>query len=479
MITTWLIVLPLAGALAAWLLPVPREWTSAIALLVAVAEIGLWVGTIRNFDFDGGLQYEQQHSWFSDLGVSYHVGMYPFSFWLIGLTVICCAVAIGYGSWIGRDHPRAYFGLMLFLLGAVIGVFSSQDLLLFYVFFEMMMIPLYVLIGVWGGERRVTATVWFVIYTMVGSLLMLAAIIAFGISQGTFDLVQSGTSDNVWIFLGFAVAFAIKSPLFPFHGWLQITYQEAPVEVAGLLSGIVAKAAVFGFIRIALPKFPDPVGSMRTTILVLAVVGLVYGSLLAFRSPTIRGVVAYSSMGQMSLITLGIFSASDTGLSGAVLHSVSHGLVSVAMFILAGVVIERCGTDRFDGLGGMAKGRPILATVLMTTGIIMLAVPGSANFAGEFLVLLGVFGQGWGYAVLGAATIVLAAMYTLRLISAVLHERRGPRVPGDASDLQATELTIVVPLVLCLLALSVWPAAISENSFPTDSPTTAIEGNFQ
>jgi NADH-quinone oxidoreductase subunit M len=478
-ITTWLIVLPLAGALAVWLLPLGRELTSGLALLIAVAEIGLWGGTIRNFDFDGGLQFEQQRSWFADLGVSYHVGMYPFSFWLIGLTVVCCAVAIGYGSWLGREHPRAYFGLMLFLLGAVIGVFSSQDLLLFYVFFEMMLIPIYVLIGVWGGERRLAATVWFVIYTMVGSLLMLAAIIAFGISQGTFDLVQSGTSDNVWVFLGFVAAFAIKSPLFPFHGWLQITYREAPVEVAGLLSGVVAKAAVFGFIRIALPKFPDPVETMRTTILVLAVIGLVYGSILAFRSPTIRGVVAYSSMGQMSLITLGIFSASDQGISGAVLHSVSHGLVTVAMFILAGIVIARCGSDRFDRLGGMAKGRPLLATVLMTTGIIMLAVPGSANFAGEFLVLLGVFGQGWGYAALGAAAIVIAAMYTLRLISAVLHERRGASVPSDAADLQTSELTIVVPLVLCLLALSVWPAAVSENSFPTDAPTTTIDGNFQ
>jgi NADH-quinone oxidoreductase subunit M len=479
MLTTWLIVLPIAGALAVWLLPLSRELTVFLALLVAIAEVGLWIGSIRNFDFEGGLQYEQQHSWFSDLGISYHVGMYPFSFWLIGLTVVCCAVAIGYGAWIGRDRPRAYFGLMLFLLGAVLGVFSSQDLLVFYVFFEMMMIPLYVLIGVWGGQRRTAATVIFVVYTMVGSLLMLAAIVAFGISQGTFDLVESGESGNVWIFLGFAIAFAIKSPLFPFHGWLQLTYQQAPVEVAGLLSGIVAKAAVFGFIRIALPKFPDPVGQMRTTILVLAVIGLVYGSLLAFRSPTIRGVVAYSSMGQMSLIVLGIFSASDQGLSGAVLHSVSHGLVSVTMFILAGVVIARCGTDRFDGLGGMAKGRPLLATVLMTTGIIMLAVPGSANFAGEFLVLLGVFGQGWGYAVLGAAAIVLAAMYTLRLISAVLHERKGDVVPADAPDLQPTELTIVVPLVLCLLALSVWPAAVSENVFPTDAPTTAIESNFR
>jgi NADH-quinone oxidoreductase subunit M len=207
---------------------------------------------------------------------------------------------------------------------------------------------------------------------------------------------------------------------------------------------------------------------------VVAAAGLVYGSLLAFRQPDIRGVIAYSSMGQMSLIVLGIFAANDLGLDGAILHSVSHGLVSAAMFLLAAMLIQRTGTDRFADLGGLAKGRPALATVVMVVGMLTLAVPGSANFAGEFSILAGVFTRGWGYAAVGAVAIVLAAMYTLRLISGVLHLDRGEAVREESLDLRFGELALVVPLVAILLALSVWPAAISERSFPGDRPAEAI-----
>ena len=303
---------------------------------------------------------------------------------------------------------------------------------------------------------------------------MLASIVAFGLSQGTFSLIDAGTSGNDWIFLGFAVAFAVKAPLFPFHGWLRAAYTESPPEVAALLSGVVSKTAVFGFVWIVLRHFPRPVEDWRTVILVLAAAGLVYGSLLAFRQQDVRGVVAYSSMGQMGLITFGIFATNDLGLDGAVLHSVSHGLVSAAMFLLAGMLIERTGTDRFDRLGGMAKGRPALATLVLVVGMFTLAVPGSANFAGEFAILAGVFDRGWGYAAVGAAAIVLAAMYTLRLVSAILHRTRGDAVRDEARDLGPGELLLVVPLVALLLALSVWPAAISERSFPGDAPAAAV-----
>src|SRR5262249_47015563 len=269
----------------------------------------------------------------------------------------------------------------------------------------------------------------FVVYTMAGSLLMLAAVVAFGVTQGTFSLADSGTSDNTWIFLGFAVAFAIKAPLFPFHGWLPLAYREAPVEVAAVLSGVVSKTAVYGFIRIAIPKFPDPVHDLTGLILVLSGAGLVYGSVLAFRTFDLRGIVAYSSLAQMGLITLGIFASNDLGLDGAVLQSVNHALISASMFLLVGMVERRTGTGDIPALparGGMARGRPILATVLLVAGMVALAVPGSATFAGEFLIMAGAYGQGWGYAVVVALGVVLAAMYVLRLISAVLHERRGP-----------------------------------------------------
>ena len=303
-----------------------------------------------------------------------------------------------------------------------------------------MLIPLYVLIGVWGGPRRLRATATFVIYTMAGSLLMLASIVAFGLSQETFSLVDSGTSSNEWLFLGFLVAFAVKAPIFPFHGWLVDAYREAPPEVAAVLSGVVSKAAVYGLLRIVIAKFPEPVDDYQVVILAFAAVTLVYASLLAFRAPDMRSVIAYSSMAQMRLIVLGLFSLNELGVNGAILQSVAHGLVSATLFLLAGMVEARTGTSRFAVLGGMARGRPALATVLMTAGIIALAVPGSAAFAGEFLILAGVYGVGWGWAVVGAAAIVLAAMYMLRLISAVLHRARGFDVSDETPDLRLGEL---------------------------------------
>ena len=477
--TTALIFVPVAGALAVWLLPLSRYWAGSLALLVSLAEVGLWVNILVGFDFGGGLQHEQRVSWFSDLEVSYHVGLYGFSLWLAGLTVVVMAAAIGYAFWAGRDRARAYFGLMLFLTGAVVGVFSAQDLLVFYAFFEAMLIPLYVLVGVWGGPGRLGATIKFVVYTMAGSLLMLAAVIVFGLSQGTFDLVDSGTSDNPWVFLGFVVAFAVKAPLFPLHGWLPEAYRESPPEVAAVLSGVVSKAAIYGLLRIAIAKFPEPVEDFRTTLLILATAGLVYGSLLAFRAPDLRGVIAYSSLAQMGLITLGLFAANDAGLDGAVLQSVNHALISATLFLLAGGIERRASTGELALLGGIAKGRPALATMLITTGVIALAVPGSSAFAGEFLILAGVFEQGWLWAVIGAAAIVLAAMYVLRIVSAVLHEQRGSAVADEALDLRPAELGILVPLVGCLLVLSAWPAAISDRSFPNDQAQQAVSEGFE
>jgi NADH-quinone oxidoreductase subunit M len=465
-LTTILIVLPMAGALVIWLVPLPRRWVGSLATLVSLVEVGFWIEAIRRFDFSSGaLQLSQQHAWFRDLGVSWHVGQFGFSLWLAGLTSICGAAASMYAWWAGRERARAYFGLLLFLTGAVVGVFSAQDLVVFYAFFEAMLIPLYVLIGVWGGAGRLRATITFIVYTVAGSLLMLAAIVVYGLQQGTFDLTQMGTSSNDWLFLGFAIAFAVKAPLWPFHGWLPDAYREAPAEVSGLLSGVISKVAAYGFLRIAIAKFPGPTHDFRVPILVLASIGLVYGSLLAFRAPDIRGVIAYSSLAQMGLITYGLFAANDLGFNGAVLQMVNHGLISMTLFLLAGMVERRTATGELVLLGGMARGRPALATLLMTTGIIALAVPLSSNFAGEFLILAGVFQQGWAWAVIGAVAIVLAAMYMLRLISAVLHQDVGPAVSDAALDLRRGELAIVVPLVALLLALSAWPAAISGHSF--------------
>ncbi len=469
-LTSLLIWLPIAGAIAIWLLPLSKYATGSLAVLVSLIEVGFWIEQAARFDFHrSGLQMSEQATWFGDVGlqkgVTYHVGVYGFSVWLVGLTAVAMAACIGYGFWVGRDRPRAYFALMLLLTGATVGVFESQDLILFYAFFEAMLIPLYILIGVWGGARRMEATVKFVIYTMAGSLLMLAAIIVYGLHAGTFDLVHGPTSASRWLFLGFMLAFAIKAPLFPFHGWLPDSYREAPPEVTAVLSGVVAKAGLYGMLRIAIPLFPDPTSFYRTAILALAAAALVYGSLLAFRAPDFRGVVAYSSLAQSGLVALGLFSGTTLGLNGAVLQMVAHGLVSTSLFLLAGVVERRTTTGDFTLLGGMARGRPVLATLLMALGVISLAVPGSANFAGEFLILAGVFQQAWWWAVIGAGAIVVAAMYMLRLISAVLHEARGSTVVDEAMDVRPGELALLAPLVAGLILLSAWPAAVSGHSF--------------
>jgi NADH-quinone oxidoreductase subunit M len=249
--------------------------------------------------------------------------------------------------------------------------------------------------------------------------------------------------------------------------------------VTAVLSGVIAKAGTYGMLRIAIAKFPDPTSYYRTLILALAAAALVYGSLLAFRSPDFRGVVAYSSLAQSGLIALGLFSGTNLGFDGAVLQMVAHGLISTALFLLAGTLERRTTTGQFALLGGMAKGRPALATLLMTVGIISLAVPGSASFAGEFLILAGAFQRAWWWAAIGAGAIVLAAMYMLRLISAVLHEARGPVVADEALDLRPGELALVVPLVGVLVALSFWPAGISGHSFGGDRPTSDVQGQFR
>jgi NADH-quinone oxidoreductase subunit M len=479
-LTTALILLPIGGALVLWLLPwATVRAAGGFALLVALAELSLWVVALQNLDFgSGALQHDAEATWFADLDVAYKVGLYDFSLWLVGLTALVTVAAVAYGLWVGRQRPRAYFGLLLFLAGATVGVFTAQDLLLFYVFFEAMLIPLYVLIGVWGGTRRAAATIKFVIYTLAGSLLMLVAIIALGLANETFDMTRLGANDNTWIFLGFLAAFAVKAPLVPFHGWLPDAYRESPAEVSAVLSGVVSKTATYGMLRIVLPAFPATVDDWRPVVLALASFGLVYGSLLAFRAPDVRGVVAYSSVAQMSLIVLGLFAVNDSGLNGALLQMVNHGLISAALFLLAGAVERRAASGQLELLGGMARGRPRLASLLILLAVISLAVPFSTAFAAEFLILNGVFEHGWGWAAVGALAIVLAAAYMLRLVSAVLHEDVGTAVHPHALDLRPAEVVTVGALALTLVVLSFWPAGITDHVFGGE-PASSVDASFE
>jgi NADH-quinone oxidoreductase subunit M len=467
-VTTALIFLPLAGALIVGLLPLRRRATEWLALVVALAEAVLGAIALIGFNSGGGIQYVQNTRWISDFGagvpIRYHVGMSGLSLFMMLLTAVGIAAAIGAAMIAGRDRSRAYLALMLLLESALILLFTAQELVLFYVGWEVMMIPLYVMMGQWGGEGRRRATFQFVVYTLVGSLLMLVAIAVLGVTAHTFELaaLTAHPHESTWLFLAFAAAFCIKAPLFPLHGWLPSAYRESTPEVTALLSGVISKAGAYGLIVFAVPLFPSVAHDWRWVFLGLGLAGLLYGAIVAFRQPDARGVVAYSSLSQMNLIVIGIFAFNSNGVTGAILQMVNHGVVSLAAFLLIGLVELRAGSDRFRGLGGLANGRPVMSTVLLIAALWALAVPGSGIFVSELYILIGAFQQ---QAVLGgvaACGIVLAAMYMLRWYSALAHEQDGENVSADTPDLRLGELAIAVPLILILFAMTVYPWGVMQ-----------------
>ena len=461
---TTLIVFPLIIAALVAILPLHREGLGLVALAAQVLPI-YWLlhDIIPGFPTDGSFAFETDKPWLTDLGVSFHVGMDGLSLVMVCLTVLVATCAIGYAVWEGRYRGRAYFVLLLLLESALILVFCARDLILFYIGFEAMLIPFYFLIGVWGGEHRRRATLKFIIYTFVGTLLMLVGMIVIGLQAGSFDLTQVGTSNSNWVFGAFVLAFAIKSPLFPLHGWLPDAYRSAPPEVAALLSGVASKAGAYGFLRLVLPIFPGPVSEFRWQLVTVSVIGLLYGSLLAFRQPDARGVIAYSSIGQMGLVTLGIFALNAQGVTGAAFQMVNHGLLSAALFLLAGWTAHTTGQDGFAHLGGMARGRPVLATTVIIVGVATLAVPGSSAFASEFLVLIGAFQAKAAVGVIASLAVILAAMYMLRWISAILHDREGDAVgTTNPPELTGGGFAVVIPLVAAVLALSFYPHAVTK-----------------
>ena len=466
--TVALILIPLAAALIVAVLPLPRRSTEALALGAALAELALGVVALIRFDTTKGVQFATDRLWFGDLvskaDARFSVGISGLSLFMVLLTALGVFSAIATAAWIGRARPRAYFSLLLMLEGALVLLFTARDLVLFYTGWEAMMIPLYVLIGVWGGRERRRATFTFFVYTLVGSLLMLVGVAWVGITQGTFELdaLQNAGITDAGPFFLFAAAFCIKAPIFPLHGWLPLTYRESPIEVTALLSGVISKAGAYGLLAWALPLFKPVAEDYQWWFAGLALAGLVYGSLVAFRAPDARSVIAYSSLGQMNLIVIGIFALNADGFTGAKFQMVNHGVASLAAFLLIGLVELRTGTDLFRWLGGLANRRAALSTVFLFATMFALAVPGSSTFVSELYILLGAFRfEPW----LGAAAatgIVLAAMYMLRWYSGIAHETEGERVDPATPDLRPYELGIAVPLVLVLLAMSAWPSGVME-----------------
>jgi NADH-quinone oxidoreductase subunit M len=481
-VTLALLLVPLAAALVVALAPLPRRATEALALGASLAELALGVIALIQFDTGKGVQFVTDRLWFGDLvsgaDVRFNIGMTGLSLFMVLLTALGMFCAIATATWVGRARPRMFFALLLLLEGALVLLFTARDLVVFYTGWEAMMIPLYVLIGVWGGAERRRATFTLFVYTLVGSLLMLAGVAWVGITQGSFELDtlqnigitfgpggHSGITDAGPFFL-FAAAFCIKAPLFPLHGWLPLTYRQSSIEVTALLSGVISKAGAYGLIVWAIPLFPQVARDYKWWFLGLALAGLIYGSLVAFRAPDARGVIAFSSLAQMNLIVIGIFASladsNPDGITGAAFQMVNHGVASLAAFLLIGLVELRTGTDLFRWLGGLANRRAALSTLFLFATMFTLAVPGSSTFVSEFYILLGAFRFEPLLGAAAATGIVLSAMYALRWYSAIAHEAEGERVDPLTPDFRPYELGIAVPLVLVLLAMSAWPFGVME-----------------
>jgi NADH-quinone oxidoreductase subunit M len=468
-----LLLVPLFGALS--LLAVPEGEAgrcqakihalvaAALALILSCIVVGL---LDREAD---GLQLVDHHGWVERLGLSWDVGVDGISVWLVLLTTSLFFIAIVAAAIKLPERGRAFLALLLMAEAGLIGLFVAGDLVLFYVFWEAMLIPFYFLIGMWGGSERARATTTFVIYTMVGSLLMLVAIIATAFIARdhtgilTFNIqelrgVAFTSEQSTWLFAGFALAFAIKLPLWPFHAWLPLAYAQAPILVTGLLAAVMSKAGVYGLIRIGVPVFPEGADRFAIPLMILALIGIVYGSLVAWRAPTMRLLVGYSSLAHLGFIVLGIMAFDVTAMQGAVLQMVNHGLVVAAAFVIVGIISSRTGRDGVDDVGGMAAGAPRLAGIFLVVAMASLAIPGSNAFVGEFFILAGVFTHHIWAAVLACIGITYAAVYMLRLYQTSMN---GPSTgDGRRAELKPGDYLALLPLALAMLFIAFWPAAI-------------------
>jgi NADH-quinone oxidoreductase subunit M len=474
---TIVLFLPLAGALVGALLPAARSHWGILAGAVATALYAI----VITFDFDrhaDGLQYVTDDKWISELGIHWSLGVDGLNLWLILLTALLWVGAIVYAwraeRYRDRRRPRLFWFHMALAETAVLGALMAQDLALFVFFFDLMLVPFFFLVGVWGEENRVAATTKMVIYTLVGSLLMLAGAVALGvlatppggeISFALADLEERTLAEGSqqWIFLLFAAAFLVKAPVFPLHGWMPDAYRAAPLPVLVVFSAVVSKIGVYGFLRIVLPILPDASDHFQSLMLTFAVVSILYGSVIAFSQDNARLVVGYSSIAQLGFILLGIFALDPRGAQGAVMQMVNHGLVAAGLFFMIAALARRTGgSESLARMGGIAFRAPALAALLLILAFANLAMPGTANFVGELLILFGTFEDLLTWGLVATAGVVLASVYTIRFFIRAMHNRTGPVV--ESKEICALELGVIAPLVAIVVALGVYPQVILERS---------------
>ena len=480
-ILIWLpLVISLLAALA------PRAQVGRITAVGSLITLGIAISFIARFDSgQSGLQFVTDRVWISALGIHYKLGLDGLNVALVLITTILFSVSLVWASFRDWDRPHAFYFLFGLAESAVLGALCAQDLALFVAFFDLMLIPFYFLVGMWGAGERVRATTKLVVYTLVGSFFMLAGAIATGVLASS----QHGTNltfvisslqhlplshaSQDWIFLCFAVAFLVKMPVAPFHGWLADGYKAMPIPVLAVFSGILSKVAAYGFLRIVLPVFPYASTHFQTLMLLIALVSILWGTSLAFTTTDARLVVAYSSIAQLSFITLGIFSLRPQGAQGALLQMVNHAIVTAPMFFIVGFLAARAGgSENLRDMGGIAFRAPVLASLFLIVALATLAMPGSSNFVGEFLILLGTFRAKLVIAVIAFLGVVGAAVYALRMFIGAMHNRVGPGV--TSREIGWRDALAVVPLVLVILVLAFYPQFFLKRSQSTVNTDPAI-----
>jgi NADH-quinone oxidoreductase subunit M len=470
---SFLLWLPAAGGLIGALLG--RRIAPWAGLLGAACALAYAIVAVADFEPGGGLQFVTDEQWIEALGTRYKLGLEGLNLFLVLLTTVAFFASTLWSVLRAEvDRPGSYYFWLGLGHSAVLGALMAQDLLLFTVFFDLMLVPFLFLTGMFGGEDRVRAVIRLFVYTLVGSLLMLAAAIAFAVIAADgqpvsfvfSDLAQRsvGTSSQYWIFLFFAAAFLIKMPAFPFHGWMPDGYMNMPLPVLAVFSGVLSKVAAYGFLKISLPFFPDATEHFQMLMLLLALASILYGSAMAFTTTNVRLVLGYSSIAQLGFIVLGVFSLESQGAQGALLQSVNHGLVVMPAFFVVALLAARAGSEDLRDMGGGAFRAPVLAALFLIVALATLAMPGSSNFAGEFLILLGVFKSKLAIALIASIGVAMASVYMLRMFIRAMHNRVGPEM--RSAELSGRDALVLVPLVLSILALAVYPQVALDKSEP-------------